>query len=480
MKIIVAQIGAREHYAVAQALHQRGRLAALVTDWYAFGGKSRKQKVENRNIFQRSAFDRFISAFSVLVFQRLGKRGGAALAAHCAELPDELVHAFPFRSLFWTWRARRAARAGRSHAGYVQTDSAFASAVARMHLPAHDVFFGYSYASLEMLAAEKQRGVLTVLDQIDPGPVEFRLVAEEMARHPELAGAPAEFPAAYYERNRREWELADIIIVNSEWSREALIAEGANPAKIEILPLAYEVNEEKLKSEMLKAEIKSQKPRVGDRQNEEKQKVESRIIDTPHPSPLPMASQRGEGENFQLSTLPVSTVPPLRVLWLGQVNVRKGIHYLIEAARLLKGENVRFDVVGPSGISVAAINLAPDNVRFHGSVSRDRAAEWYRQSDVFVLPTLSDGFALTQLEALAYGLPVIATPHCGRVVAEGKTGFIIPARDPQALADAILKFAADRNLSPSMAPACREAVKTFSVEAYGRRLVEIINEHRKK
>jgi glycosyltransferase involved in cell wall biosynthesis len=109
---------------------------------------------------------------------------------------------------------------------------------------------------------------------------------------------------------------------------------------------------------------------------------------------------------------------------------------------------------------------------FHGPVSRDGTAGWYRKADLFILPTLSDGFALTQLEALAHGLPVIATPNCARVVEEGKTGFIIPPRDPQALAEAILRFVRNPGLGWEMAPTCRDAVKTYSIDAYGRRLVE--------
>jgi glycosyltransferase involved in cell wall biosynthesis len=394
-------------------------LVGLVTDWYAFDGKNSKQKAESRNILQGITF---------IASRLLGSRGQSGRAARCAGIPDELVHAFPLRSFLWKWRVRRLAAQGRSYEGYLETDTAFAKAVARLKLPPHDVFFGYSYASLEMLEVEKKRRVLTVVDQIDPGAVEFRHVAEEMGRHPEIAGPPPEFPAAYFDRNRREWELADIIIVNSEWSRQAIIKDGADPVKIEILPLAFEAED----------------------------------------------GGRGAEGGPPISDLrsPIST--PLRVLWLGQVNVRKGIHYLMAAARLLERENIQFDVVGPVGILPGAVSAAPRNMTFHGPVSRDRAAEWYRQSDVFVLPTLSDGFALTQLEALAHGLPVIATPNCGRVVEPGKTGFIVAPRDSQTLADAILKFAADRNLSASMAPACQEAVKAFSVSAYGRRLTAII------
>ena len=210
-----------------------------------------------------------------------------------------------------------------------------------------------------------------------------------------------------------------------------MISENVSLAKIEILPLAFAAADPQLKDE--------------DRNN------------------------KSEDRKF-----PLSNSAPLRVLFLGQVSPGKGIYYLIEAARRLHNAPVHFDVVGSVGISSAAVSGAPPNMTFHGPVSRDRAAEWYRQCDVFVLPTLSDGFALTQLEAMAQGVPVIATPNCGRVVAEGQTGFIVPARDPQALADAILKFAGDRHLAAAMAPACRAAVKAYSVEAFGRRLVEII------
>jgi len=400
MSVIVAQKGAREHFLAARALHQRRQLAALLVDWYAPRSHSARKLLN-------------------LLGQR---RAASALAARCDEIPAGMVHAFPLRSLLWKWREKRGAATGRSHEAYVETDAAFARAVAQVHLPAHDVFFGYSYASLEMLQAEKKRGSLTVLDQIDPGPAEFRLVAEEMLRHPEVAGNPGPFPSVYYDRVRREWELADVLVVNSEWTRELMIQEGADPSKIEVLPLAYE--------------------------------PEATLPFAPHP--------------------PAAPSDTLRVLWLGQVNVRKGIHYLIEAARLLKGEKMHFDIVGPLGILPGAVAAAPTNMTFHGPVSRDLAAEWYRGADIFVLPTLSDGFALTQLESMAHGLPVIATHNCGRVVEDGKTGSIIPARDSQALAQALLAFVRNRALAPGMSPQCRKAASAYSVEAYGERLVEII------
>ena len=383
-------------------------LAGLVTDWYA----------------PRNPALRWVGALAGPFF---GGRGRSAFAARANGIPDELVHAFPLRSLVWRWQVRRLASRGQPYDAYVQTDAAFARTAARLDLPEHDVFFGYSYASLEAMEAEKRRGKLKVLDQIDPGPVHFRIVAEEMARHPELTGPPPEFPTVYYKRNRQEWKLADVIVVNSEWTREAIIAEGTDPAKIEVLPLAYEAAEG--------GEVKGQKSEAKP---------------------------------------PISDLRPLNVLWLGQVNVPKGIHYLIEAARMLENEKARFDVVGAIGILPGAVASAPNKMTFHGPISRDRAGEWYQQADIFVLPTLSDGFAITQLEAMTYGLPVIVTPNCGRVVEDGKTGFIIPPRDPQALAEAILRFVRNPKLAAEISPRCIEVSRTFSIEAYANRLVKII------
>ncbi len=386
-------------------------LAQLVTDWYVPRWFRRLCPPANGHS---------------PVFRRLS----SALASRCDEIPDELVRANRLRGLIGKW-AQDIGPSNRSpYEKALQADRGFIEMVSRLKLPPHNIFFGYSYMSLEILAAERARGVFTMLDQIDPGPAEFRLVEAEMAERPELAGAPPPFPKDYYDRLRREWDAADVIAVNSEWSREALIDEGASPAKIEILPLAYELDDETLKPEGISA------------------------------------CQRAS-----------ASASPLRVIWLGQVNVRKGIHYLIEAARLMQKEKIHFDVVGPIGILPGALASAPKNMTFHGPVSRDLAAGWYKRADVFVLPTISDGFALAQLEALAHGLPVVTTHHCARVVEDGKNGYVVPARDAQALADVLLHFVRRPGLASEMRCKCLEAAKEYSIDSYGQRLVEIIQKH---
>ena len=175
--------------------------------------------------------------------------------------------------------------------------------------------------------------------------------------------------------------------------------------------------------------------------------------------------QKADSKNtFQVSGLKFQTSSPLRVLFLGQVNVRKGIQYLVAAAKLLADEPVQFDVVGPVGISDAAMKSAPSNVTFHGRAGRDETAAWYARSDVFVLPTISDGFAITQIEAMAHGLPVVTTPNCGAVVTDGVDGFIVPARDANALAQAFRRYLKEPELLESQHGAALAKSKQFTLD----------------
>jgi glycosyltransferase involved in cell wall biosynthesis len=107
---------------------------------------------------------------------------------------------------------------------------------------------------------------------------------------------------------------------------------------------------------------------------------------------------------------------------------------------------------------------------FHGPVSRSGAAEWYRKADLFVLPTISDGFAITQLEAMSHGLPVITTPCCGEVVSDGVDGFIVPPRDADALARLFLRYLAEPELLREQQQAALTKAKQFTLERLAEKL----------
>lgn len=103
-------------------------------------------------------------------------------------------------------------------------------------------------------------------------------------------------------------------------------------------------------------------------------------------------------------------------------------------------------------------------------MTRDRTTDVYRSAHLFVLPTLSDGFAITQLEAMAHGLPVIATPNCGAVVTPGSDGLIVPAGDAEALAAAIVGLDDDRPRLEEMGRMAVSKAAMFPLSAFGERL----------
>jgi glycosyltransferase involved in cell wall biosynthesis len=159
----------------------------------------------------------------------------------------------------------------------------------------------------------------------------------------------------------------------------------------------------------------------------------------------------------------------MRVLFLGQVNLRKGVSRLLQAAQTLRDEPVEFWMVGP--VQIANAETAADNarVKWFGPVTRKETAEKYRAADVFILPTLSDGFAITQLEAQAYGLPVISSKCCGGVVENGRNGIILEEPSAACIAAALRDCVADPNRLRTLA-AASHVQKEFTTGMLGQRL----------
>ncbi len=395
---IVAQIGAREHYAVPRALHRRGALQRLYTDFW--------------------------SPPPPATLPASSRALRALLSRRHPDLPRERVTSFNPTAVLDALQyplLRRLGMAPDQQDTFIQIGRRFAESVRRDlqrrgRLPENTAYFGFNTGCLETLSLLNEHGLPSVVDQIDPGVTEVELVIEESRQWPGWAETPPAVHAAYYERLKAEWDAATRVLVNSDWSREALIDQGVSADKIIVVPLAYEP-----------------------------------------PAGLPETSVR-------------PSTGPLHVLWLGQVVLRKGIQYLIEAARSLPEKDFTFTIAGPIGISPDALRRAPANLKFLGTITRDRVSEVYREADVFVLPTVSDGFALTQLEAMAHGLPVIATRNCGRVVTDGEDGWLIEARSTRSLTDALGRCLDERDRLQEMGRRARQKLSAYTLEAYADRL----------
>ena len=89
---------------------------------------------------------------------------------------------------------------------------------------------------------------------------------------------------------------------------------------------------------------------------------------------------------------------------------------------------------------------------------------FYRQSHIFILPTHSDGFGLTQLEAQSWGLPVIASLNCGEVVRHGENGLLLPKVSGTVIAEAIEAILKDPSRIPTMSGKSKEIAAGYSAE----------------
>ena len=167
----------------------------------------------------------------------------------------------------------------------------------------------------------------------------------------------------------------------------------------------------------------------------------------------------------------------MKVLWLGNVILSKGIQYLVQAAKLLEKQDIEFLLAGPVGIEEQVVRTFPSNIRLLGRITRDHLSQIYRQAHVFVLPTISDGFAVTQLEAMAHGLPVVVTPNCGRVVTHGMDGFLVPARDSRALAEALAQLNANRGLVREMSRHALKTILTYDLPSNARQICDLVAPH---
>ena len=163
---------------------------------------------------------------------------------------------------------------------------------------------------------------------------------------------------------------------------------------------------------------------------------------------------------------------PLRVLFVGSMGQRKGLADLFAALRLVGSRNVELVVLGSELAPTTFYRDQLADFRYEPTRSHAGVLELMASCDVFCLPSLVEGRALVMQEAMSQGLPVIITPNTGGadLVVPGETGFLVPIRSPEAIAEAIDWFASHRGELPRMARAARQHAATYTWRAYGDRV----------
>ncbi len=207
---------------------------------------------------------------------------------------------------------------------------------------------------------------------IAPLEVIERLFTEERLRFPVLESGPGipDSPEVLIARERREWELADLILRGSEYVADSLAEVGVPASKCRVVRWGY-------------------------------------------------SGSRVETDRSQYTG-------PLRVLIAGTVELRKGIPDALEAARLLADTRYHLRFVGPLRVSGRVIEeqfthrISGTTIEYGGPVPRSQMSLEYQSADMLLHPSLAEGSAIVCYEAMAHGLPVIATPDAGAIITDGQ------------------------------------------------------------
>lgn len=398
--VLVAQIGARRHYAVPRAFHAHGALSRLVTDGSA-------------DLLPWRLVPTATARLLPLNLRRLlGRRVEGVPRDHISGIPSYLLAGWlgfdrqPTPTESW---ALRNARFGRS--------------VARLNWKGVDTVYAFNAAALEIFLAARARGVRCVLDQTAaPWRWNTTLLRAERERWPDWEATSGEIDAsgALAEREEQEWALADRVVCGSAFAAEAAIATGCAANRCFVVPY----------------------PTGG---------VACEVVSR--------REVRGSGR--------------LRVLYVGTLQLRKGIQYLWSA---LQSSQLELDVrvVGPPALSDTVMRDLKSVWDIRGARPRSEMLEHYAWADVLVLPTLSEGSANVCHEAQSCGLPTITTYCAGSAVVDGRTGLIVPPADALAIVDVLSRLDSDRPRLAEMGRAAQALSHERGLADYGRDLLSVM------
>ena len=146
-------------------------------------------------------------------------------------------------------------------------------------------------------------------------------------------------------------------------------------------------------------------------------------------------------------------IEDFNVLFVGQLSVRKGLHYLIDGFKKLNHPKKKLHLVGPESLNKFFFrNLIKKNnnndIFIYGPIRQPKLNQFFNKADVLVLPSLEEGMATVTLQASSAGCPLIVSENTGAAefVNNNKCGYVIPIRDSQAITDKLSSLADNKNL----------------------------------
>lgn len=325
-------------------------------------------------------------------------------------LPQSLIHTYPWIHAPYMAFAFRGLLGSRINRFWEIQDQVLLSRHVARHLQDGDLLWAYSGSGLEAGRVARQRGGRHVCHR---GSTHIVAQDQIMREEHEHWGLPhVSIDQRVIEREAEEYDQADLITVPSAFSLRSFIDQGVSPLKLRCLP--YGVN--------LARFHRTTRPRT---------------------------------DGFD-------------VLFVGGLNPRKGLPYLLEAFGRIQHPGKTLTLIGygdPGYVQwLKRRRLLTDDVRLVGHMPQHRLKDAMSSSHVMVLPSVEEGLAAVQGQALACGCPVIATENTGAedLFSHGEGGFILPARDVDALAGRMQALADDRELQAAMSAAALKQVRNLN------------------
>lgn len=278
--------------------------------------------------------------------------------------------------------------------------------------------YAFNFVGLETLEWAAHSGAIAVMDSAMGHVRHYREQCDFEARV-WSTGAYHGFPdSATVARGEEEYRVADRIRVSSGWTRRSLIARGVPAERIEIVS-------------------------------------------------LPVDLQR-----FTPSRERPAAMGPLRVCYVGAINLCKGFAHLLRAIRALGKHRVSLNIVGASGDRQSRKLLERESAGLDVRFAPGDPIPTYHTAELLVLPSLHDGFGIVVAEAMACELPAIVTEECGsaELVSPGVNGWVVPARDADALAAALEHAIANRGHLRAMGRSARAEAQRFAASSNPARL----------
>ena len=303
--------------------------------------------------------------------------------------------------------------------------------------------YAYEDGAADTFREAKKRGLPTFYDlPIGYWRAARELLVEEAQREPGWASTLIgnDDSPAKTARKDEELALADRVYVASSYTLKTLAAAPGFSAPVEVIPYGSPRRAAAAPTHATPTSASS----------------------TSH-FPLPRQTTREAGASRRL-----------RVLFVGSLGQRKGLSYLFQACRSL-GPSVELTIIGTLPLqSCPALEteLKRDNVRWIPSCPHSQVLAEMAAQDVFVFPSLFEGFGLVLLEAMAMCLPIIATAHTAApdLIDDGVEGFLVPIRSAEAIAEKLDRLRREPDLTRAMGAAAAKRAATFTWETYGSRL----------